>query len=157
LRQKTARGLENASPANAKGVAWAARRELLDRHGFYDGAIIGGGDNAMACAAYGQFDVTIERYNLNAKQREYYLAWAVPYYEAVRGKVSYVDCDLFHLWHGAMRDRHYQTRQQALERFQFDPFQDVAIAPGGCWRWNSDKPELHRYLKEYFAARREDG
>lgn len=35
------------------GMAWAARRELLEQHGFYDGCVIGGGDSALICAAFG--------------------------------------------------------------------------------------------------------
>ena len=34
---------------------------------------------------------------------------------------------------------------------------DIAIAETGCWRWATDKPDLHRYVRDYFAARKEDG
>ena len=37
----------------APGHVWAARRELLQRHGLYDACITGGGDTAIASAAYG--------------------------------------------------------------------------------------------------------
>ena len=33
------------------GLAWAARRHVLARHGFYDACILGSGDRAMLCAA----------------------------------------------------------------------------------------------------------
>jgi len=36
----------------APGFAWATRRDLLDRHGFYDGCIVGSGDRAIICAVH---------------------------------------------------------------------------------------------------------
>lgn len=41
------------------GMAWAARRKILEGHGLYDAMIIGGGDRAMVHAMYGQFEVPL--------------------------------------------------------------------------------------------------
>ena len=139
------------------GFAWAARRELLDEHGFYDACIVGGGDRAMAAAAYGIFDEMMWLQSMNERQEKYYLAWAKPYFESVGGAVSVADYNLFHLWHGEMRDRRYGERHEGLGRFQFDPYEDIAIDENGSWRWASDKPQMHHYVREYFASRREDG
>jgi len=141
----------------AEGFAWAARRELLDDHGFYDARIVGGGDLAMACAAYGCSDVVMQRHIMNEQQREHYLAWAKPFFESVGGAVSFADYDLFHLWHGEMSDRRHGQRHEGLRRFQFDPYEDIAIDGNGPWRWDSDKLHMHEWVKEYFASRREDG
>ncbi len=148
---------ERKQGAYSSGFAWAARRELLDEHGFYDACIVGGGDRAMAAATYGCFDIVMRRHSMNERQREYYLAWAKPYYESVGGAVSFADYELFHLWHGEMRDRRYRGRYEGLRCFQFDPYEDIAIDENGCWRWDSDKPQMHQYVKGYFASRREDG
>lgn len=64
---------------------------------------------------------------------------------------------LLHLWPGDLADRGYDVRYQGLRVYDFDPFSDVALDENGCWRWNSDKPELHQYVREYFERRREDG
>jgi hypothetical protein len=141
----------------AEGFGWAARRELLDEHGFYDACIVGNGSYAFACAAYNVFDLAMRRNSMNERQREHYLAWAKPYFESVGGAVSFADYDLFHLWHGEMRDRRYGERYERLRSFWFDPYEDIAIDESGCWRWDSNKPELHGWVKEYFASRREDG
>src|SRR5215204_1717178 len=74
--------------AYSPGVAWAARRELLDEYGFYDARIIGGGDRAIACAAYGCFDEVMQRHIMSEAQRGHYLAWAKPYFESVGGAVT---------------------------------------------------------------------
>jgi hypothetical protein len=139
------------------GIAWAARRALLDEHGFYDACIVGANDYAMVCAAYGIFDPVIEFNIMNEWQKEHYLAWAKLFFESVRGAVSFADYELYHLWHGEIRDRRYWERYEGLERFEFDPYEDIAIGENGGWRWASEKPQMHHYVKEYFASRREDG
>jgi hypothetical protein len=141
----------------AKGFAWAARRELLDQHRFFDTNIVGGGDVAMAAAAKQCFDEVMKRHYMNKRQQEWYVAWAKPYYETVRAEVGCLEADLFHLWHGDIRNRRRIARYEGLQRFQFDPFIDIAINTHGCWRWNTDKQEMHDYIREFFVSRREDG
>ena len=68
--------------------------------------------------------------------------------------MGYVPGRLFHLWHG---DRRYGDRYRVREFLDFDPSADIAIDDSGCWRWSSDKPDLHEYVYNYFDQRREDG
>jgi len=65
------------------GFAWAARRSLLDAHGFYDAFILGSGDRAMATAAFGRFEETIQACRLNARRADHYRDWAVPFFQKV--------------------------------------------------------------------------
>ena len=44
-----------------------------------------------------------------------------------------------------------------MPSFQFDPYEDIVLTEQGVWRWATDKPEMHAYLRENFALRREDG
>jgi hypothetical protein len=141
----------------SSGFAWAARRDVLGPHGLYDGCVAGSGDRAIACAALGRAVSAKQNFLRNDAQRRHYLAWAVPFGAAVDGRVSYVEGDLHHLWHGELRDRGWRERWDRMDRFGFDPTADIAIDGGGCWRWNSRKPEMHAYLADYFASRREDG
>jgi hypothetical protein len=41
--------------------------------------------------------------------------------------------------------------------FRFDPHKDIVLTAEGLWRWGTDKPEMHAYVREHFAGRREDG
>ena len=50
-----------------------------------------------------------------------------------------------------------ENRHTGLEKFGFDPFEDIALDTAGLWRWASPKPEMHRFVADYFAQRREDG
>jgi hypothetical protein len=141
----------------ARGFTWAARRELLDEHGFYDSCIMGNGDRAMAGAIYGCYDAVMCFQRMNDRQRARYLGWARPFYETVGGATGSMNCHIYHLWHGQMRDRRYQERHEILPCFEFDPFEDIVVDGSGCWRWNTDKPQMHACVREYFASRKEDG
>jgi hypothetical protein len=94
---------------------------------------------------------------MNGPQQEHYEAWAKSCHEITRAEVTFLNGDLFHLWHGEMLNRPRRARHQGLVRFHFDPIEDIAVHSIGYWRWNSDKPEMHEYVREYFASRREDG
>ncbi len=139
------------------GSAWATHRALLDTHNVYDACIVGGGDSAFVRAAYGRFEDAMRLQLMNGMRRAHYLAWAQPFHAAVDASVACVNGHLLHLWHGTPRDRRYRNRNEALEPFLFNPYDDIAIDENQAWRWNSDKPEMHEYVRGYFASRREDG
>jgi hypothetical protein len=149
--------LESRKGTSANGFAWAARRDLLDRHGFYDACILGGGDRAMNCAGTCCFDELIKRHCMNRRQQDRYIAWAEPFFETVRGEIGYLDNDILHLWHGKVSDRRTRSRHEGLQKYHFDPFIDIAKDANGCWRWNTSKREMHNYIRGYFTSRREDG
>jgi hypothetical protein len=139
------------------GLAWASTRRLLSVHSLYDARIIGSGDKSIACAAMGKFEYAEQAGQLNARQRDHYRAWANPFYADVQAHVGYVEGRVFHLWHGDSRDRQYDRRHANLAQFEFDPYLDIALDANRAWRWNSDKPELHAFMRRYFGARQEDG
>lgn len=139
------------------GLAWAARRELLRQHRFYDAFIIGGADRAMIAAIYGCFEHLVRRQRLNERELAHFVAWAEPFRNTVDGAVGFIEGEVFHLWHGALKQRRWYRRYEAMPRFLFDPFNDIALSENSLWRWSSHKPDLHGYLQDFFAERREDG
>ncbi len=138
------------------GLAWAARRGLIEEHGLYDACVVGGSDKAAVCAAIGKFEYALDALQMNLRQAEHYLAWARRFHASVRGRIGHIDGRVLHLWHGAMKDRRYGERYQGLKRFAFDPFTDIALDARGCWRWNTAKPQMHEYVRGYFNSRNED-
>jgi hypothetical protein len=147
---------EIAVHRTSRGYAWAARREILDRHGFYDACIVGGGDSAFARAAYGRPEGTVRVQQWDQRQADHYLAWAGPLGDEVDGSIGSIEGTVRHLWHGGFANRSYRNRYAALKPFDFDPHTDIALTSDGVWRWASEKPELHRHMRDYFANRRED-
>ena len=141
----------------AFGLAWAANRALLESHGFYDAMILGSGDRAMACAAYGRFNDAIESCHLNERRAAHYLAWAKPFYESVQANVGYLPGTLFHLWHGDLANRGYRERHIALAQLEFDPAVDIHVDENGAWAWTQNRPEIAALTQQYFKSRLEDG
>jgi hypothetical protein len=139
--------------AASPGMAWAAQRDLLERHGFYDTCIIGGGDTALACAAWGVPEVAMRLHHMNPMQRERYGQWAAGFHRDVGARVGSLAGELRHLWHGDLAGRRAAQRHVDLSRHGFDPSRDIAPGADGAWRWSSDKPLLHALLQEYFAGR----
>ncbi len=151
---------DSGAPVRLKqslGLAWAAPRALLAEHGLYDAAIMGSADRLIANAALGLLGFGERAILMNEAQRAHYRSWAEPFHRSVAGQVGYVDQTVLHLWHGDLRNRKYLERHEGLACFDLDPRSDLLLDESGCWRWSSDKPELHDYVKDYFAARREDG
>ncbi len=137
------------------GYAWAARRELLEKHGLYDRNILGNADLNMAHAMYGGArHLKLER--LSPKARAHLSAWAERFYGDVSGSVSSLEGTVFHLWHGERDDRRYIDRLALLQEHDFDPDLDLAEGDSGALVWASHKPALHQAMREYFARRQED-
>ena len=141
----------------AMGLAWAVHRDVVEGRGFYDACIMGGGDRAMAAAYHGCFDHIINRQCMHEPERQWYLDWAKPSFDRLRGSTSHLDGDIFHLWHGDLVNRRAHIRHKEFSRFAFDPSKDIAISAHGCWNWNSSKSEMHEFVRSYFGSRREDG
>jgi len=144
------------------GMAWAARVELLKTHGLYNGCISGSADHVMAHAMFGKFkDPCIERIlgpsKIRNKLFRYFLKWAYPFYEDVKGKIHFVPGQVLHLWHGEIENRQYLERHKELREIGFDPYNDLRFDNNGVWEWNSNKKELHHWAKKYFQLRLEDG
>jgi hypothetical protein len=139
------------------GLAWVARRELLERDGFYDACVMGSGNRAMLCAALGMSDDAIHYLQMTQAWAEHYRPWAAKHFESVGGRIGYIEGRLTHLWHGDLQHRRYQERHVEFRAFQFDPARDIALDENRCWRWASAKTEMHDYVARYFRERREDG
>ena len=139
------------------GFGWAFRRKLFQSRGLYDVDILGGGDVSFVAALSGCYDIAIEAHGLAARSRSHYLDWAKSLYAEVDQNISCLDTRVFHLWHGDLSNRKYESRYHGFERFQFDPEKDIALNEYSTWSWNSDKKHLHRYAAEYFKSRQEDG
>ena len=144
----------------SNGHAWIMRREPLQSVGFYEAMIVGGGDYVFLQAALGKFEVVRDSHGWtdpDSPQYKHFLSWAERFYAVVQGKIGNVPGDIYNLWHGELTNRGYLPRHKILTSQNFDPDSDIAIDEHGGLKWNSDKPELHRLVREYFQGRQEDG
>jgi len=135
------------------GGAWIGEIDFLKQAGgLLDRNILGGGDQYFISAVLPGYDF----YKNYSKSLNDY---SHGYINDVRAKgyiSSYLNCDAFHIYHGKSNNRQYETRGKIAERMDYKPFEDVIINSDGILEWSSDKPELHRLVKEYFQNRKED-
>lgn len=161
------------------GFAWAGRREILEKFGFYDACIIGGGDHMMAHALTGTPDSNCVHRIVGLRPRkerspisklfgyvsdlrpnrfaEHYRSWASAIYTEVRSPLGCVPGRLLHLWHGSSENRRYYQRHKELRRFHYNPTEDLWINQDGTWEWNGRRSDMHRWAENYFRQRQEDG
>ena len=143
------------------GYGWAARKDLLLKHGLYEHAIIGSGDHYIAHAIFGDFRgfciklSTCESPDL----LDHFQDWASALYDDVQGQVAAVSGEVMHLWHGDLDNRQYLKRHRDVAKLGFNPYEDLIAAPGKPLEWNpaTGKQDLWDYFDEYFASRLEDG
>jgi len=139
------------------GIAWAAHRAEIQARGLYEALILGSGDRALVSAACGRQRDFVHKLRMNGKQASHYLSWADGVHGWVRGDVTSLPGEVFHLWHGEVDRRRYCGRYEDLQPHGFDPHRDIARDPDGGWVWTCDKPELRRFVRRYFEQRCEDG
>ena len=140
----------------APGLVWVASRDLVERYGLYDAAIVGSGDKVIFSSACGRCEDVAVAYRMNRRQKEHFDAWARPFSQAVGGRIGYIEGEAYHLWHGDLASRRYGTRYEGFEVFEFDPLTDIARNVDGAWCWSSDKPRMHEFVRQFFQRRRED-
>lgn len=138
----------------ASGGSWAARREVIPE-GLEDRHVLGGSDGMMLFAWEANFNEILMRH-LSTEWRHSYIKWAARAYQRVQGRIGYVPVEMTHLYHGQRKNRNYIGRWRYLTDYDYDPEKDIELDVNGLWKWASDKPEMHRLVKEYFAERRED-
>jgi predicted O-methyltransferase YrrM len=134
------------------GFAWAARKSILDKHGFYDRLITGSGDSLMAHALYGSPYSHVKRCSPKKMQKDQQ-KWMDEIFRDVEGSVYYTPGLIFHLWHAHYKNKRFHHRLKVLEKYDFNPQIDIKIRENGCWQWATEKDGLHKEIRNYFWAR----
>ena len=136
------------------GFAWAARRDLMAKVGFYDRSIIGGGDRIMLNGFTGHGAGYFRK--VPPAMVEDVRAFGKRLLPLVGpANVSYTPGVVLHIWHGDRANRDYTHRYEILKGNAYDPVRDVRVNEQGVLEWATDKPKLHREVTEYFNNRKE--
>lgn len=141
------------------GFAWAGKRSVFQKYGFYDACIAGSGDHMMAHAFVGDWDTACVKRVIGNNDAFYkhYIDWSEKIYPKVKSSIGYTEGVLLHLWHGDVENRNYVIRQRFLEDSNFNPYNDIKLNDVQCWEWNHKNEVLKKWAKEYFILRKEDG
>jgi hypothetical protein len=92
------------------GFAWGAHKSILKLCPLYDRGLIGGGDGIIAYASTGQLETVSNVKEMFADVLQDVYSWGRKWQGVVRGKVGYIEGDLYHIWHGNVKDRQYYKR-----------------------------------------------
>lgn len=138
------------------GFAWAGRREMFDRAGgFYDKHVLGANDNVIIDCCLDTFQL---HHYFRAGSGTPLLAdmmdWALNKF-GTGHRADYLPLTLYHLFHGAKKNRGYLSREDILKQHNYDPATDIKVE-NNVYEWATDKPGLHEDVKNYFSSRRED-
>lgn len=149
------------------GYAWAARMSTLRAiGGLYDRAILGHGDLVMALGLCHSPDRDGPipggwephwRPGWSAALEDDARRWQRRAADVVRGDVAFVPGEIYHLWHGARKNREYERRGEMLAAF--DPAVHIERDPATrMWRWTPQAVEAKYPEKvlDYFKGRKED-
>lgn len=139
------------------GFAWAARREIFSEIGLYDRAIAGTADHLMAHAALNQINhPCIERAFFSDAIKEHFGRWGKKFNQIVQNKIGFVEGEVWHLWHGELKNRRYLDRTRELSRLGFDPLTDLIINEHGLFEFAAHREDLRLWMTNYFRQRLED-
>jgi hypothetical protein len=127
------------------GFAWGARREVLDKCPLYDKALIGGADHILAHAAAGQIPHNCITKSFTDNLDEV-LEWSRKFYSVVQGKIGYVGGNLYHIWHGDIKDRQYYQR---IKEFTEETKQITEKDQNGLYKTKSK----NKYMKKHTRRR----
>jgi len=146
------------------GGVWAAQAEVLGRVPLYDYGILGGGDSYLffGCFYHNREDWIdqIKReplFKLSSKPFvDHYFRWAWIWGSLIKGRIAYLNHSIKLHHHGSFVNRQYAERHDILKKHNFNPEIDIKLGKNQVWEWASDKPGLHKEVKDYFYDRRED-
>jgi hypothetical protein len=142
------------------GFAWAWRREAWDAvGGLIDTCILGAADWHMAYSLIGKAEDTLNT-PYTQPYKDKILAWQARATRYIRKNIGYVPGIINHYFHGAKKNRFYQTRWKILTDNRFNPEIDIARDWQGLWQLVDHGTErsirLRDDIRAYFRARNED-
>lgn len=129
------------------GFAWGAKRSVLDIMPLYDKALIGGADHIIAHAAAGQIGHSCIKKSFT-EDLDAVNDWSEDFEKVIQGKISYVVGDLYHIWHGDIKNRQYLKRIQ-----DFTPKAKQITKKDKNGLFVADELNGDTYMKEYFDQR----
>lgn len=135
------------------GYVWAANRDFLDKHKFYDSVITGAGDLFMCMAAVGQFgfiDAEKSLANMSQETANHFYDWGSEVVKDTEGEIGFTEGLIMHLWHGDLNKRNYLLHSQCIGHTDFHPEKDLRLDKNNLWEWKRENKPLHDFVKSIF-------
>ena len=142
-------------PFSAPGFAWAAKRSIFeDIGGIYDRNIIGSGDTFLVDCLLDSWEIHGYSQKFTPGMKRDMSEWCAKF-KSQDIDYDYLPIEIYHLWHGTLKNRRYMDRHDIILENNFDPNVDI-ILNDNVFEWNSHKDSMHEAIKQYFFDRKED-
>jgi hypothetical protein len=139
------------------GFAWGARREITEKLPLFDKAIVGTADHVIAHASVGQIPhKCLEKAFTNQQTLVSIYDWSLKFNNLTQNKLDFVEGELWHLWHGELKNRQYLKRTQQFSEKGFDT-EDLIENDEGLYEFPDDREDVRDWMDNYFESRQEDG
>jgi hypothetical protein len=148
IKKGTQWSIDGSSP----GFCWAIRRSSFRAiGGFYDKNLMGCGDQSFSHALLNQIPpIAKGRHSIHLADYQLYKSGI----EEQNLEFSYLPFTLYHLWHGNLHDRQYESR---LSWFDDLLSWDDEFTLNSDGLWEVCKEEKNQSARNYFIRREEDG
>lgn len=141
-------------PFSAPGFAWAAKRSAFSDIGIYDKNIVGSGDTFLVDCYFESWDIHGYAKKFTDAMKTDMMQWKEKL-DQKNLSIGYIPVDIYHLYHGSLKNRRYMDRHEAILQNSYDPATDIELQDG-VYEWSSDKVPMHETIRNYFWARNED-
>lgn len=149
------RRIEKELPFSSPGFAWAAQRSAFDHcNGIYDKNIIGSGDTFLVDCMLDSWQIHGYYQKFNPYMKTDMLKWRNEF-KSKPFSVNYIPVDIYHLYHGSLKDRKYMERHNIIIDNNYDPCKDIKLE-NDVYEWSSNKKVMHDSIEDYFFQRMED-
>ena len=138
------------------GYMWAFQREWYNKIGFFQYAVLGGGDSFSMIGFINSHPLLfIEKYYTGLKCLVNSVDTYLLSFKDNIPRVCNLDSNIYHLWHGSAKKRAYGKRWNILK-----PIKDIrdilTVGSNGLFVLKND-PVLKRKIRTYFQNRDDDG
>lgn len=134
------------------GMGWAITRETFHAlGGFFDKGILGNGDTLFFNCMQPKVNINEGHYYLI---QDSYMAYRKNY-QSVNPRVTYLDCHIYHLSHGTLKNRQYGSRHNEI----LGPINqgwDSLFSLNSEGFWELTDISLNKKMIDYFISRKED-
>lgn len=141
------------------GYAWAIKREVIEKAGFFDECIMGGADHVMAHAFTGtpKSDCIAPLLGENSALNRRFVQWAARLLDGRdKLKLGSISQTVHHRRHGSQQGRMYIGRNRLMDQIGFDPERHLKRNLWNCWEWTESAQAQRQLATEYFDQRQED-
>jgi hypothetical protein len=139
------------------GFAWGARREILEQVPLFDKAIVGTADHIIAHAAVGQIPhPCLEKAFTDPRMLDRVYQWSRQFNQLTHNQIGFVEGELWHLWHGDLKNRQYLQRTQDFSEIDFDLDEDLIVNDDELYEFSDDRQDVQGWMNNYFESRQED-